>query len=79
MLELSTIFSKDEKMTRIGKGKQTGDKWDKVVLENGILGYIYQTYLTETPPVKIEQIQVSIDNKVIQKGDKKQLKVSQKL
>lgn len=74
--EVITTVSNDEKMTRIGKGKQTGDKWDKVILENGILGYIYQTYVTETPPVQIEQIQVSIDNKVIQKREKKQLKVT---
>ena len=74
--EVITTVSKDEKVTRIGKGKQTGDKWDKVILENGILGYIYQTYVTETPPVQIEQIKVSIDNNVIQKGEKKQLKVS---
>ena len=74
--EVITTVSNDEKMTRIGRGKQTGDKWDKVILENGILGYIYQTYVTETPPVQIEQIKVSIDNNLIQKGEKKQLKVS---
>lgn len=74
--EIITTISKDDKMTRIGKGKQSGDKWDKVILENGILGYIYQPYVTETPPVEIEEIKVTIDNDIIQKGEKKKLQVT---
>ena len=63
-------------MTRIGKGIQSGEKWDMVILESGIIGYIYQTYVTETAPVQIEEIKVTIDNNVIQKGEKSKLKVT---
>lgn len=73
--EVLTQVSYQDKMTRIKKGKQSGDKWDKVILENGIVGYIYQTYVTEVPPVKIEKIELSIDNQVMQKGETKTLKV----
>ena len=74
--EVITTVTNPEKMTRIGKGKQTGDRWDKVILENGIVGYIYQTYVTEVPPVQIEKIELSLDNTTLQKGESKQLQVS---
>lgn len=35
--EIITTVSRPDKMTRIGKGVQTGERWDKVVLENGIV------------------------------------------
>ena len=47
--EVITKLSEKEEMTRIGKGVQSGEKWDKVLLENGIIGYIYQIYDTEMP------------------------------
>lgn len=74
--EIITTISKDTKMTRIAKGKQLGERWDKVILENGIVGYIYQTYVTELPAVQIEKIDVSIDNATLQKGERKQLMVT---
>lgn len=74
--EVITTVSNQDKMTRIQKGKQQGDRWDKVILENGIIGYIYQTYVTELPSVQIEKIDVSIDNKTIQKGERKKLQVA---
>lgn len=74
--EVITTVSNQAKMTRIQKGKQQGERWDKVVLENGIIGYIYQTYVSEVPPVEIEKIDVSIDNTTLQKGERKQLKVT---
>ena len=40
-----------------------------------LYGYIYQTYVTEAPEVKIEKIDISIDNTTLQKGDTKQLQV----
>ncbi len=73
--EVITTVTVQDKMTRIKKGKQSGDKWDKVILENGIIGYIYQAYVTEIPPVKIEKIELSIENQVIEKGETKALKV----
>lgn len=74
--EIITTINKNTKMTRIRKGKQSGERWDQVILENGIIGYIYQTYVTELPKVQIEKIEVSIDNTTLQKGEKKQLKVN---
>jgi len=35
--EIITTVSNKDTMTRIGRGKQTGERWDKVILENGIL------------------------------------------
>ena len=65
----------NDKMTRLRKGKQSGEKWDMVKLENGIIGYIYHSYVTENPPVQIENIELSIDNTTINKGDTKKLNV----
>ena len=74
--EIITTISNQYKMTRIGKGRQLGDKWDKVILENGIVGYIYQAYVTEIPPVQIENINLNIDNTTLQKGETKTLQVT---
>lgn len=74
--EIITTVSNPDKMTRIAKGNQAGERWDKVVLENGIVGYIYQTYVTEVPAVQIEKIEVSMDNTILQKGERKQLQVT---
>ena len=73
--EIITTMNQQERMTRIAKGKQSGERWDKVMLENGMVGYIYQTYVTEIPPVQIEKIELSLDNTTLQKGEKKQLQV----
>lgn len=74
--EIITVINQNTKMTRIAKGKQSGERWDKVTLDNGITGYIYQTYVAEMPAVQIQKIEVSIDNTTLQKGEKKQLKVT---
>lgn len=73
--EVITAVNKQDKMTRIAKGIQSGERWDKVILENGIVGYIYKNYVTEMPPVQIEKIDVNIDNTTIQKGERKKLQV----
>lgn len=74
--EIITSVNKQDKMTRIAKGKQSGERWDKVILENGIIGYIFKNYVTEMPPVQIERIDVNIDNTTIQKGERKKLQVT---
>ena len=61
-------------MTRIQKGKQTGERWDRVVLENGIVGYIFQTYVSEVPDIQIEKIELNIDSTTLSKGETKQLR-----
>ena len=47
--EVITMLSKDAKMTRIAKSISNGERWDRVQLENGMIGYIFQTYVTEMP------------------------------
>ena len=73
--EVITRVNKNDKMIRLKKGRQAGEKWDMVRLENGIIGYIYQSYVTEVPPVQIENIELSIDDTTINKGDTKKLNV----
>lgn len=74
--EVITLINTEDKMTRIAKGKQSGERWDKVILENGIVGYVSQNYVTEIPNVEIEEIDLSIDNQTLQKGERKQLQVT---
>ena len=74
--EIITSVNNKDKMTRILKGNQNGERWDKVILESGIVGYIYQNYVTEVPTIQIEKIDLSIDNTIMQKGETKQLEVS---
>ena len=73
--EIITSVDKNEKMTRIAKGKQSGELWDKVQLSNGIIGYAFQSYLKEVPKAQIEKINLSIENTIIYKGETKKLQV----
>ena len=61
--------SKNETMTRIAKGKQSGELWDRVILENGMIGYVFQNYIDELPEIEVEKINISVDNPVIQKNE----------
>lgn len=74
--DIITTISNGYNMVRIERGNQLGEKWDKVVLENGIIGYIYQSYVTEVPEAQIEKIDIIIDNTILQKGEYKQLQVN---
>ncbi len=74
--EVITTVSLQDKMTRILKGTNSGERWDKVQLENGIIGYIFQNYVTELPPVQIEKIELNLDNTTLQKGERKKLQVT---
>lgn len=74
--EIITTVTYQDKMTRIQKGKQTGDRWDRVILENGIVGYIFQTYVSELPDVQIESIELNMENTTLSKGETKQLQVT---
>lgn len=74
--EVITTLNQQDKMTRIKKGRQTGERWDKVRLENGIIGYIFATYTAEMPAVQIEKIDLSLENTTLQKGETKQLQVT---
>ena len=67
--------SKNETMTRIAKGKQSGELWDRVILKNGIVGYVFQNYVEELPEIEVEEIKVSVDNPVIQKNEISKLNI----
>lgn len=75
--ELLTTVDRNVIMTRIAKGKQNGELWDKVKLPNGMIGYAFQNYLKEVPDKQIEKITVSIEggNNNIKKGETKKLSV----
>ena len=47
--EVLTMINKDTKMTRIQKSISNGERWDRIQLENGMVGYIFQNYVTEMP------------------------------
>ena len=73
--EKITSVSKNETMTRIAKGKQSGELWDRVILENGIVGYVFQNYVEELPEIEVEEIKVSVDNPIIQKNEISKLNI----
>ena len=73
--EKITSVSKNETMTRIAKGKQRGELWDRVILENGIVGYVFQNYVEELPEIEVEEIKVSVDNPIIQKNQISKLNI----
>lgn len=53
--EILTTVSSDEVMTRIKKGIQNGERWDKVELSNGIVGYVFQSYIKEYEEVTLPE------------------------
>ena len=68
--EVLTSVPANTQMTRIAKGKQKGELWDRVKLENGMVGYVFQTYLEEVPDKQVEKIELSVDKTTINKGEK---------
>ena len=73
---ITTVTSRD-KITRLKKGINNGERWDKVELENGIIGYIFQNYVDEIeqlPDIEDdfvesdEEINISFSDKIIVEG-----------
>ena len=76
--DIVATVSKDEIMTRIAKGKQAGELWDRVILSNGIIGYAFQSYLKEAPTepeIPVQEIQLSLPVEKINKNEKETLQV----
>ena len=73
--ESITTVTKNDIMTRIEKGIQDGELWDRVILENGIVGYAFQNYLQEIPEEQVTQINLSLDKTTINKNETAQIKV----
>lgn len=74
--EILTSVQEGTQMTRIAKGKQSGELWDRVKLSNGMVGYVFQTYVKEVPDIEVERIELTIDKYTINKGDKIKLKTT---
>lgn len=74
--EVLTGIDRTKVITRIKKGVQNGERWDKIELENGMVGYVFQSYLKEIPKPTITDIKLSIDNTTIQKGSTNVIKIT---
>ena len=74
--EVLTSVQAGTQMTRIAKGKQSGELWDKVILQNGMVGYVFQSYVKEVPDIQVESIELFLDKNTINKGEKIQLKAT---
>lgn len=66
--ERLTSILANQTFKRIGKGVQNGERWDKVLLDNGMVGYVFQSYVEEyveeTPeePATIPVESIVLDN-----------------
>ena len=74
--EVLTSLESGETMTRIAKGKQSGELWDRVKLNNGMVGYVFQTYTKEVPDVEVEKIELYADKTTINKGERIQIRAN---
>ncbi len=75
--EILTTVTSSEKMTRIAKGKQKGELWDRVKLSNGLVGYVFQNYLDEVKePVynKVTGLELNTDAITLQVGEEYTIK-----
>lgn len=68
--EIVTSVGAKQEMTRISRGIQNGERWDRVVLDNGIEGYVFQGYIEKVIKPNIASITLSLDNSIIEKGKK---------
>ena len=71
---LASIGAKQQ-FTRIGQGVQNGERWDKVRLDNGMIGYVFQSYVAEVIIPEVRSIQLSVDNATLNVGDRKQVNI----
>lgn len=53
---------KNTVMTRIARGVQAGERWDKVRLDSGIEGYVFQSYIKECSYTKVSGITLDKEN-----------------
>lgn len=74
--ETLTSVTKDQIMTRIAKGKQAGEVWDRVKLDNGLVGYVFSSYLAVAPDIQVEKVTLSLANTTLQKQERASLKIS---
>lgn len=68
--ETIAILNANEQMTRIAKGRQSGELWDRVKLDNGMIGYVFQKYTEEVPNHVIQDINVKLEKTKINKTER---------
>ena len=73
--EIITSIKSGEIMKRIAKGIQAGERWDKVVLKNGITGYVFSSYLEEVEKPQITNIELKLSKNKINKNERINLEV----
>lgn len=73
--ELLTKVDRNVVMTRLARGRQAGERWDKVQLPNGMIGYAFQSYLKPVPEKQIESIKAWVENPVITRGETRQVQI----
>ena len=61
-------------MTRIARGVQAGERWDKVRLDTGLEGYVFQSYIKECSYTKVTGVQISSDEIDVEVGKETSLK-----
>ncbi len=60
-------------MTRISKGVQAGERWDKVRLDSGVEAYAFQAYTKEHSYTKVSSVSLNNTNTNITLGENKTL------
>ncbi len=67
----STILTvpKGTVMTRIARGIQAGERWDKVKLSTGVEGYVFQSYIKDYAYTKVTGVTLNKTNIEINVGD----------
>ncbi len=73
--ETITSIKSGEIMKRIAKGIQAGERWDKVVLNNGITGYVFSSYIKEVEKPQITSIELKLSKNKINKNERINLEV----
>lgn len=73
--ETITSIKSGEIMKRIAKGIQAGERWDKVVLNNGIRGYVFSSYIKEVEKPQITSIELKLSKNKINKNERINLEV----
>ena len=73
--EILTTVNRNDVLTRIRRGTQTGELWDRVILPSGKIGYASQSFLEPMPEAAITDINLSLDRTTINNGERIQLYV----
>ena len=61
-------------MTRIARGIQAGERWDKVRLDTGLEGYVFQSYIKECSYTKVTGVQINSAEIDVEVGKETSLK-----